>query len=137
MFVKTMMPPAPDHADDDFARVIPTGKAPVVRFNFLNARIASGHRYAADCRKKENRPTRVYRSLQAYEPRPYCSVAVVGNIPELGEWEAANALLLHNREHPMWRAEVAVAAVWIHADQFSAGDCALSLHFFTVATGDG
>jgi hypothetical protein len=55
MFVKTMMPPAPDNADDDFARVVPTGKAPVVRFNFLNARIASGHRYAADRRKTGRR----------------------------------------------------------------------------------
>ncbi len=37
-----------------------------------------------------------------------CTLALVGNHPELGNWDAANALLFDNSHFPTWKAQVSI-----------------------------
>jgi 4-alpha-glucanotransferase len=37
-------------------------------------------------------------------------VCVMGSTPELGKWDPAKAVVLHNERHPLWQADVPVSA---------------------------
>ena len=40
---------------------------------------------------------------------PSQGVGIIGNVPELGNWEAANMLVMSDTDFPVWRADVEIA----------------------------
>lgn len=58
-------------------------------------------------RRKDDKPV-IRFSIRAPRVQPGYRIGVVGNIEELGNWDAGKALMLGNEEHPLWTGEVAL-----------------------------
>ena len=57
-----------------------------------------------DSGKKSN----VLFSIDLPQILPTQGVAIIGNCPELGDWNADNKLIMSDKEFPVWRAEIPV-----------------------------
>ncbi len=65
-------------------------------------------RYKA-AKNSSTKPLEITFSINLTRIKPEHRIAIVGNIPELGEWKPENALLLGNSDHPKWEGNIKIS----------------------------